>query len=101
MAPGAVPYYQRVVLAVLMSSLSDILGTVATTGPWRPSFAVLPRRTISGHWIWLQCCYIRDITVYALGSYAEPYTLLRQKTIRLEPDVQWARDGFEVLGELL
>ncbi len=61
-------------------------GVIATTGPWRKAFAVLPHRTISGHWIWLQRCYIRDITVYTIGSYAEP-------------DTQWARDGFEILLE--
>ena len=71
-----------------MSSWIELEGVIAQTGPWRKSFAVLPHRTISGHWIWLQRCYIRDITVYTIASYAEP-------------DSQWARDGFEVLEELL
>lgn len=71
-----------------MSSWLELEGVIATVGPWRPAFAVLPHRTITGHWIWLVRCYMRDITVYTIGSYAEP-------------DTQWARDGFEILEEML
>ena len=69
-----------------MSNWLELEGIIATTGPWRKSFAVLPHRTITGHWIWLTRCYMRDISVYTIGSYAEP-------------DTQWARDGFEILLE--
>lgn len=66
----------------------ELEGVIAQTGPWCRSFAVLPHCTISGHWIWLQRCYMRDISVYTIGSYTEPHT-------------QWARDGFEILEEML
>ena len=66
----------------------ELEGVIAQTGPWRRSFAVLPHCTISGHWVWLQRCYMRDISVYTIGSYTEPHT-------------QWARDGFEILEEIL
>ena len=71
-----------------MSSWLELEGIIATTGPWRRSFAILPHRTVTGHWIWLVRCYKRDISVYTIASYAEP-------------DTQWARDGFEILGEML
>ena len=71
-----------------MSSWLELEGVIAQTGPWRAAFAILPHRTITGHWIWLRRCYMRDITVYTIGSYAEP-------------DTQWARDGFEILLEKL
>ncbi len=51
---------------------------------WKRTFAVLPHKTVTGKWIWLQRCFYRDIMVSDNGFIDEP-------------DVQWARDAFEIL----
>lgn len=51
---------------------------------WKPAFAVLPHKTVTGKWIWLRQCFYRDVMVYD-GGFID------------EPDVQWARDALEIL----
>lgn len=51
---------------------------------WKPAFAVLPHKTVTGKWIWLCHCFYRDVMVYD-GMFID------------EPDVQWAHDWIEIL----
>lgn len=53
-------------------------------GGWKPAFAVLPHKTVTGKWIWLCRCFYRDVMVYD-GGWID------------EPDVQWAQDWIEIL----
>ena len=39
---------------------------------WRPGFAILPHRTISGHWCWLKLIYKRVVWRYT-GFIDEPF----------------------------
>lgn len=66
-----------------MSTLS-----VYAVSKWKPTFAVLPHRTVTNKWVWLRFCFYRDVMVYD-GVFID------------EPDVQWARDVFEILETIL
>ena len=67
-------------------ALSEYLD-IYVRSKWKPAFAVLPHRTITGKWIWMQRCFYRDVMVYD-GNWID------------EPDVQWARDALEIIETL-
>lgn len=46
---------------------------VAIEHDWVPTFALLPRKTISKKWIWLRKIYMRRVWVYT-GFIDEPET---------------------------
>lgn len=46
---------------------------VAIEHDWVKAFALLPHKTISNHWIWLDIVYVRRVWIYT-GFVDEPYT---------------------------
>lgn len=49
----------------------DVGDVVSVEWGWKPIFCLLPHKTISGKWIWMQKIYYRKVWVYT-GFIDEP-----------------------------